>query len=180
MLWSQLGKQGEIERRPRYPMHWCIHCEVDCRQCPSSAGTAGQRPDGRGCCSSVSCVHLEFQKRRWRSLKGLRLLFILWAARLASQTSFKMFHRKLTSLQGESIPPGPLGLVKCTHELSFTNNIFHEASQQTISAPPERTTQSTWSQDVPQGLKDETLTVRNQLYGKWTKGLEAEYFRMCW
>jgi sarcosine oxidase/L-pipecolate oxidase len=81
---------------------------------------------------------------------------------------------------GESIPPGPLGLVKCTNELSFTHKIYHEASKQTISIPPKRVTQSTWSQDVPQGLKNEVEIVRGNIYGGWIEGLKPEHYRMCW
>ncbi|KAF1983281.1 sarcosine oxidase [Aulographum hederae CBS 113979] len=52
-------------------------------------------------------------------------------------------------IPAETIPPGPKRLCKCTHELSFTNNIYHETSKQTISVPPEPLGQSIWSQDLP-------------------------------
>ena len=88
--------------------------------------------------------------------------------------------RCLTQSQGETIPVGPLGLVKCTHELSFTYNVYHEASNQTLSNPPKPPSQRSWSQDVPQGLKDETHVVRNNIYGSWIQRMEPEYYRMCW
>ncbi|PMD59865.1 uncharacterized protein K444DRAFT_663477 [Hyaloscypha bicolor E] len=84
------------------------------------------------------------------------------------------------STPGESIPPGELGLVKCTHKLSFTHKVYHEASKQTISVPPKRVTQSTWSQDVPEGLKNEVEILRGKIYGSWIESLKPEYNRMYW
>ncbi|KAL3418709.1 FAD dependent oxidoreductase [Phlyctema vagabunda] len=80
----------------------------------------------------------------------------------------------------ESISPGPLGLVKCTHERSFTNLSQHAASKQTFSMVPHRTQQIIWGQEVPQGLKNEMKISKNRIYGNWIKGLEPEYYRMCW
>ena len=45
---------------------------------------------------------------------------------------------------------------------------------------PRRTQQMTWGQEVPQGLKDEVEVSKNKIYGDWIKGLEPEYYRMCW
>jgi len=45
---------------------------------------------------------------------------------------------------------------------------------------PRRTQQMTWGQEVPQGLKEEVEISKNKLYGNWIKGLEPEYYRMCW
>lgn len=81
---------------------------------------------------------------------------------------------------GESIPPGPLGLVKCTHERSFANKSQHASSKLTFSMVPRRTQEMTWSHEVPQGLKDEVKISKNKIYGNWIKGLEPEYYRMCW
>jgi sarcosine oxidase/L-pipecolate oxidase len=80
----------------------------------------------------------------------------------------------------ESIPPGPKGLCKCTHELSFTNYIFHEASNQKMSVPPKAMSRKTWSQDIPSGLKEETQAIARKVYGDWVKDLEPECYRMCW
>lgn len=81
---------------------------------------------------------------------------------------------------GESIPAGPAGLVKCTHELSFTNKIYHKRSRQWISVPPRRKSQMMWSQDIPQGLKYEVMKVRDMIYGGWLENLEPVSYRMCW
>ncbi|KUJ13036.1 sarcosine oxidase [Mollisia scopiformis] len=80
----------------------------------------------------------------------------------------------------ESIPPGPLGLVKCTHERSFTNVSYHSSSKQTFSMVPRRTQQMTWSQEVPRGLKGEVGISRVKIYGNWVKDVEPEFYRMCW
>ncbi|KFY16396.1 hypothetical protein V492_01381 [Pseudogymnoascus sp. VKM F-4246] len=86
----------------------------------------------------------------------------------------------LGNYPSESIPAGPQGLVKCTHERSFTNISQHSSSKQTFSMIPRRTQQMTWSQEVPQGLKDEMKISKNKIYGNWIEGLEPEYYRMCW
>ncbi|KFY34676.1 hypothetical protein V494_06557 [Pseudogymnoascus sp. VKM F-4513 (FW-928)] len=86
----------------------------------------------------------------------------------------------LGNYPSESIPAGPRGLVKCTHERSFTNISQHSSSKQTFSMIPRRTQQMTWSQEVPQGLKDEVKISKNKIYGNWIEGLEPEYYRMCW
>ena len=81
---------------------------------------------------------------------------------------------------GESIPPGPDGRLKFNFEVSFTNKEYHEASGQTISVPPARQSQSTWSDDIPNELKKSVLTVVDHVYGKDAPGLQPESFRMCW
>lgn len=82
--------------------------------------------------------------------------------------------------EGESIPPTAENRLKFNYEASFTNKSYHESSRQTLSIPPRRTSRSTWSQDVPQGLKDEIKTVVKHTYGDWIEGLEIESYRMCW
>ena len=86
----------------------------------------------------------------------------------------------LSRRTGESIPPGSRGLCKCTYEESFTNKIVHKGSGQVISVPPEPSSQNTWSQDVPSGLKAETAKVSQLLYGQWIENLEPVQHRMCW
>ncbi|KAF3480946.1 sarcosine oxidase [Arthroderma uncinatum] len=81
---------------------------------------------------------------------------------------------------GESIPPGKAGLLKCTHELSFTNTVYHGGLGDNISIPPEDPLHSTWSHDVPSQLKIETERVRAMLYGKYLTSLVPEFYRMCW
>jgi sarcosine oxidase/L-pipecolate oxidase len=81
---------------------------------------------------------------------------------------------------GESIPMTSDGKLKFNFELSFTNKEFHEASGQIISVPPKRTTQSTWSQDVPEELKQSVRKVVDHVYGKNAPGLTVESYRMCW
>ncbi|EDN10494.1 sarcosine oxidase [Histoplasma capsulatum] len=80
----------------------------------------------------------------------------------------------------ECIPQSEPGLIKCTHERSFTHKVFHEASKQDISVPPPRVTQQTFSQDVPQGLKDEAMAARDKLFGNWINNMEPKQYRMCW
>lgn len=80
----------------------------------------------------------------------------------------------------ECIPPGDKGLVKCTHERSFSHHVFHEPSRTHISVPPSQTTRDTWTDHVPQGLKDEITAVRSKLFGAWVQGLEPHAYRMCW
>ncbi|KAL9055150.1 MAG: hypothetical protein Q9162_003728 [Coniocarpon cinnabarinum] len=82
--------------------------------------------------------------------------------------------------RGESIPMNKEGLLKFNYEVSFTNTFMHEASSQEISIPPTKDSQTTWGQDVPQGLKDEVLTVVKNIYGPDAPGLEIGSFRMCW
>lgn len=62
---------------------------------------------------------------------------------------------ELIYLIGESVGPTKDGVLKFNSELSFTNNVYHEESDQTISIPPAAQSQNTWSQDVPQTLKDD-------------------------
>lgn len=56
----------------------------------------------------------------------------------------------------------------------------HSASNQNFSVPPVPVGQSTWGQDVPQGLKDEVQNIVWNIYGKKIPGLELESYRMCW
>lgn len=84
------------------------------------------------------------------------------------------------SLSGESVPTTSDGILKFNHEVSFTNNFYHEESKQTISVPPTAINQSTWTQNVPQGLKDECTKVVNNIYGKEAKEFVIESYRMCW
>ncbi|KAK7413678.1 hypothetical protein QQX98_007460 [Neonectria punicea] len=81
---------------------------------------------------------------------------------------------------GESIPPTVDGILKFNYEVSFTNTQHHEASGQTLSIPPVRTSQSTWSQDVPEQLKQSVRTVVQHVYGENAPGLTVETYRMCW
>jgi len=81
---------------------------------------------------------------------------------------------------GESVPPTEGGLMKFNCEVSFTNNQYHVASKQTFSVPPIPLSQSTWSHDVPDGLKEDILLVIKHIYGSELAGLEVESYRMCW
>ncbi|EOO00129.1 putative sarcosine oxidase protein [Phaeoacremonium minimum UCRPA7] len=60
---------------------------------------------------------------------------------------------------GECIPPTKENRLKFNLEVTFTNKSYHEASKQTISAPPKPTADNAWGQAVPQSLKDEIATV---------------------
>jgi sarcosine oxidase/L-pipecolate oxidase len=81
---------------------------------------------------------------------------------------------------GECIPPTSDGMLKFTNEASFVNMVHHKESNQYISVPPNSVRQSTWSQDVPEGLKQEVRTVMRHMYGKEIEGIEPECYRMCW
>ena len=91
-----------------------------------------------------------------------------------------VFFNGMDHTHGESIPPLSDGRLKFNYEVSFTNMVHHPASGQTISMPPIPLSQSTWSQDVPEGLKKEVTTVIPHIYGADAKGLAVDSFRMCW
>jgi hypothetical protein len=78
------------------------------------------------------------------------------------------------------MPPTPDGLLKFCRDVSFTNNVHHEASGQTFSIPPPGADQNTWTGDVQQGLKDEISDVMMQIYGKDAEAFEFKSFRICW
>jgi sarcosine oxidase / L-pipecolate oxidase len=86
----------------------------------------------------------------------------------------------MTFVTGEMVPLSPEGYLKFNFELSFTNKESHQASGQIISVPPSRLSQSTWSHDVPDELKQGVQTVMKHIYGKELDGMEIENYRMCW
>ncbi|KAJ8127798.1 hypothetical protein O1611_g5837 [Lasiodiplodia mahajangana] len=86
----------------------------------------------------------------------------------------------MSHTHGESIPPTIEGKLKFNFEVSFTNKEYHEASGQTISVPPVRSSQSTWGHDVPEELKGKVMKVVEHVYGKDAPGLAVESYRMCW
>ncbi|KAL9112916.1 MAG: hypothetical protein Q9227_002780 [Pyrenula ochraceoflavens] len=83
-------------------------------------------------------------------------------------------------VHADCLPPLPNGLLKFNNEPSFTRNTLHARSGKTISIPPDRVSQSTWSQDVPESLKDEASTIVKHTYGNTLKDLKVEQYRMCW
>ncbi|KAK2590045.1 hypothetical protein QQS21_012273 [Conoideocrella luteorostrata] len=80
---------------------------------------------------------------------------------------------------GESIPPYN-GHLKFNCEVSFTNLVHHEGLNESISVPPSAETQNTFSQDVPEGLKQEAQNVVKKVFGKYIARLQIESYRMCW
>ncbi|KAK3365355.1 sarcosine oxidase [Lasiosphaeria ovina] len=80
---------------------------------------------------------------------------------------------------GESIPPFKNRL-KFNCEVSFTNMSAHGGLGREISVPPSAESQSAWSQDVPEGLKQEVANVVKNTYGSHVPGIEIESYRMCW
>jgi sarcosine oxidase/L-pipecolate oxidase len=58
--------------------------------------------------------------------------------------------------------------------------VYHEGVKKDISVPPSNMSQMTFSQDVPEGLKQEVANVVANTYGKYIKGLKIESYRMCW
>lgn len=77
------------------------------------------------------------------------------------------------------IPPFQ-GFLKFNCEVSLLNSVFYEGLQQNISIPPSGTTQSTFGQDVPNGLKQELQNIVERTFGNSVKGLEIDSYRMCW
>ncbi|KAK4141815.1 putative sarcosine oxidase [Dichotomopilus funicola] len=59
---------------------------------------------------------------------------------------------------GESIPAFK-GLLKFNCEVSFTNMTRHDGLGRDISVPPPADTQTSWNQNVPEGLKQEVANV---------------------
>ncbi|KAL2417898.1 hypothetical protein ABEF95_005642 [Exophiala dermatitidis] len=80
----------------------------------------------------------------------------------------------------EVIPPGDKRLLKRTYDTGFSNNAYHEKSGQKMSLPSTKTSRSTWSQDIPEVLKDNLKTVKNELFGGWVDKVEPESYRLCW
>lgn len=56
----------------------------------------------------------------------------------------------------------------------------HEGLGKEISIPPPAQSQSTFSQDVPDGLKQEVANVVKNTYGSHVPGIQIESYRMCW
>ncbi|KAL8747091.1 MAG: hypothetical protein Q9190_000998 [Brigantiaea leucoxantha] len=94
--------------------------------------------------------------------------------------SVPVFVHEMGNVLGETMPPTPDNLLKFCRDFSFTHKTHHAASGQTISVPPLSPSQSTWSQDVPQGLKDEIREVMTRMYGREVEGFKFESYRMCW
>ena len=83
-------------------------------------------------------------------------------------------------ITGGLLAPTLDGLMKIARDESFSLYVHHEASNQTLSVPPEFRNQTIWGQNVPQGLKEEcNKVVRNSL-GQKAEGLEIEIYRLCW
>ncbi|KAK4449070.1 putative sarcosine oxidase protein [Podospora aff. communis PSN243] len=80
---------------------------------------------------------------------------------------------------GESIPPFN-GRLKFNCEVSFTNMTYHDGLDKDISIPPPAESQSTWSQNVPEGLKQEVANVVRNTYGSYVPGIDIESYRVCW
>ncbi|KAK4032194.1 putative sarcosine oxidase protein [Parachaetomium inaequale] len=80
---------------------------------------------------------------------------------------------------GESIPPFK-GRLKFNCEVSFLNMTYHEGLGKEISIPPAEQSQSTFSQDVLDGLKQEVANVVRNKYGNYVPGIQIENYRMCW
>ncbi|KAK0745571.1 sarcosine oxidase [Schizothecium vesticola] len=80
---------------------------------------------------------------------------------------------------GETIPPFNSRL-KFNCEVSFTNMTQHDGLGENISIPPSAETQSTWSQNVPEGLKEELANVVRNTHGSYVPGIKIESYRMCW
>ncbi|KAK4185038.1 FAD dependent oxidoreductase [Podospora australis] len=80
---------------------------------------------------------------------------------------------------GESIPPFK-GKLKLNCEVSFTSMTYHDGLKKEISIPPKPESQSTFSHDVCEGLKQEVGNVVKNVYGDHVKGINIESYRMCW
>ncbi|KAK0624581.1 hypothetical protein B0T17DRAFT_530503 [Bombardia bombarda] len=86
----------------------------------------------------------------------------------------------MATLPAESLPPGDDRVLKCMNDTGFSNNVYHEPSKQKLSIPPSKVSQLTWSQDMPQVLKDELRTIGQELHGGLLSKLVPTYYRMCW
>jgi sarcosine oxidase / L-pipecolate oxidase len=58
--------------------------------------------------------------------------------------------------------------------------MYHDGLKKEISVPPVPKSQSTFSDDVPEGLKEEVRNVVQHTYGNAVKGIEIVSYRMCW
>lgn len=82
---------------------------------------------------------------------------------------------------GESVSVTPNGIFKFNCDMSFTNKIYHSASQQFMSIPPNTDSQNTWTQsDFPLALKKRAFQVMDALYGCEVEGIGDVTYRMCW
>lgn len=57
---------------------------------------------------------------------------------------------------------------------------YHAGLGRYISIPPVAASQSTFGQNVPEGLKDEVANVAKNTYGRHVPGIEIESYRVCW
>jgi sarcosine oxidase/L-pipecolate oxidase len=57
---------------------------------------------------------------------------------------------------------------------------YHEGLGKEISIPPAEPSQSTFSQDVPEGLKQEVANVVRNTYGNHIPGIQIENYNRCW
>lgn len=82
---------------------------------------------------------------------------------------------------GETMPATSARKMKLCRDVSFTHKAFHEPTSTTFSTPPNDLSKNTWSQDVPQGLKDEIHNVLIKNHGvDADKEFKVNSYRMCW
>ncbi|KAK6062779.1 FAD dependent oxidoreductase [Seiridium cupressi] len=71
-------------------------------------------------------------------------------------------------------------LVKCTQECPYASKVYHEPSKQEISVQPSNPTQMTWSLDLPDALKENSLKFKQVLFKDYIKGMRPEKYWLCW
>jgi hypothetical protein len=91
-----------------------------------------------------------------------------------------MFSTDVAMITDECIPPGEKQLLKVTHDAGMTNKVYIDKIKQEISIPPSSLDKVTWSQNLPQVLKDELREAQKDLYGDWVSNVEPDCYRMCW
>ncbi|KAK0653130.1 sarcosine oxidase-like protein [Cercophora newfieldiana] len=80
--------------------------------------------------------------------------------------------------QGGSMPPTSDNQLKIYRDQSFTNTVYHEASGQHISIPPESTDYGQW--ELSPLMKEEVSLVFKGIFGKKAENWEFHNYRVCW
>lgn len=71
--------------------------------------------------------------------------------------------------------------MKLCRDVSFSHVAFHEPTGTHFSIPPKDLKHNTWSQEVPQGLKDEIHNVLIKNHGEGADEVfKINSYRMCW
>ena len=84
----------------------------------------------------------------------------------------------------EALPPKIVdedGWMKVVHERSFSNHVWHEASGQMISVPPQRESHRMWTEEgVPEGFQRELDGCMKGVFPEMWEELRPVEYRLCW